>query len=321
MNPNVFADAALLPLPNHYPGKVRDVFDLQDGRLVFVTTDRLSAFDRNITLVPYKGEILNRITRFWFEKTADILGNHVLSYPDPNVMIGKKLKMLPIEVVVRRYMTGSTGTSIWMKYQNGEREMYGHTFPDGMVKNQKLPENIVTPTTKGKDDIPVSGKEIVDRKMVEPELWKEVEDKALKLFARGQEIAAKLGLILVDTKYEFGLDKNGKLCLADEIHTPDSSRYWIAKTYEERFRAGQDPDSLDKEFARLWLAARMKDTKNDPLPEITPADNENFSRKYIELYERVTGETFVPTDPEMPVLERIRKNLAPLMAELKAAST
>ena len=309
MTVNVFTDARLLDLPNHYDGKVRDTFDLNDGRMVFVTSDRLSAFDRAITPVPHKGAVLNAIAQFWFEKTADIIGNHVISYPDPNVMIVKKLRMLPVEVVVRSYMTGTTGTSIWTKYKNGEREMYGYTFPEGMVKNQKLEKNIVTPTTKGKSDEPISGKDIVARGLVDEKLWKQTEDTALKLFARGQEIAARQGLILVDTKYEFGLDADGNLCLADEIHTPDSSRYWIAGSYDELFAAGKDPEGLDKEFVRKWLVERMGDPYKDPIPAITKEDQENFSRKYLELYERITGQSFTTSEPAMPVLERIQKNL------------
>ena len=297
-------------LPNHYIGKVRDTFDLGDGRMVFVTSDRLSAFDRAITAVPHKGAILNGIARFWFEKTSDIIGNHVISYPDPNVMIVKKLKMLPVEVVVRAYMTGTTGTSIWTKYKNGERDMYGYHFPEGMVKNQKLWANIVTPTTKGKSDDPISGAEIISSGLVEEKLWKLTEEKALALFARGQEIAAKLGLILVDTKYEFGIDENGELRIADEIHTPDSSRYWIAETYTEKFANGEDPEGLDKEFVRKWLDARMEDNYTSPLPEITTADNEMFSDKYIELYERVTGEKFIPPVTSVSIMDRIQKNLA-----------
>ena len=296
-------------LPNHYQGKVRDTFDLGDGRMVFVTSDRLSAFDRSITSVPYKGAILNGIARFWFDRTQDIIPNHVISYPDPNVMVVKKLKMLPVEVVVRRYMTGTTGTSIWTKYKNGERTMYGHTFPEGMVKNQELPETILTPTTKGKSDDPISGEEIISSGLVDKDLWEKTEKAALALFARGQEIAQKQGLILVDTKYEFGVDEDGQLRIADEIHTPDSSRYWIAATYADRFVKGEDPEGLDKEFVRKWLVERMEDAYKSPLPEITDADNEMFSRKYAELYQRVTGEDFHSENSDMPAMDRICKNL------------
>lgn len=297
-------------LPNHYEGKVRDTFDLGDGRMVFVTSDRLSAFDRAITAVPNKGAVLNGIAKFWFENTADIIGNHVLSHPDPNVMVVRKLKMLPVEVVVRRYMTGTTGTSIWTKYKNGERDMYGHHFPEGMVKNQELWGNIVTPTTKGKSDDPISSVDIVAKGLVLKDVWQKTEEAALALFARGQEIAANLGLILVDTKYEFGIDEQGELRIADEIHTPDSSRYWIAATYADRFANGQDPEGLDKEFVRKWLDERMEDNYTSPIPTITDQDNQMFSDKYVELYERVTGKKFALHDDTQPIIDRIRTNLA-----------
>lgn len=300
-------------LPNHYKGKVRDTFDLGDGRMVFVTSDRLSAFDRAITAVPNKGAILNGIAEFWFDRTKDILPNHIISIPDPNVMIVKKLNMLPVEVVVRRYMTGTTGTSIWTKYKNGERDMYGHAFPEGMVKNQELPKTILTPTTKGKTDDPISGEEIVKTGLVSKELWEQTEKAALALFAHGQEIAARQGLILVDTKYEFGTDANGALHIADEIHTPDSSRYWIAETYKDRFARGEEPEGLDKEFVRRWLVERMEDAYTSPIPDITDTDNDMFSRKYAELYKRITGEEFVDSAPDTPILERIEQNLSSLL--------
>lgn len=317
---NIFTDASILPLPNHYAGKVRDTYDLKDGRMVFVTSDRLSAFDRAITPVPYKGAILNGIAKFWFDNTGDIIQNHVLSYPDPNVMIVKKLTMLPVEVVVRAYMTGTTGTSIWTKYKNGEREMYGHIFPEGMVKNQRLDQTILTPTTKGKSDDPISGAEIVSSGLVTKALWEETERAALALFKRGQEIAARQGLILVDTKYEFGVDETGALCLADEIHTPDSSRYWIADTYDARFAAGQDPDGLDKEFVRKWLVERMDDAYASPLPDITDADRDMFSRKYQDLYQRVTGQVFTPESPDIPVHDRVMQNIRNALPDLVKAA-
>lgn len=312
---HILGDASSLGLPHHYRGKVRDTFTLPDDRMVFVTTDRLSAFDRNITAVPFKGEVLNRIARFMFENTSDIVPNHVLSYPDPNVMIVQKLDMLPVEVVVRRYMTGSTKTSIWTKYQNGERSMYGHDFPDGMVKNQELPKTILTPTTKGESDDPISGAEIVSSGLVPAERWEKVADIALKLFARGQEIAAKQGLILVDTKYEFGLDKQGNVVLADEIHTPDSSRYWVAKTYAERFEKGEDPEGLDKEFVRAWLVKNMEDPYKSAIPEISGETLKGFSERYIRLFETLTGETFAASAPTTPVLSRIKGNLAAHVGE------
>jgi phosphoribosylaminoimidazole-succinocarboxamide synthase len=310
---NVFADASKLPLPNHYPGKVRDVYDLGNGQLLMATSDRLSAFDRAITTVPHKGAILNAITKFWFDRTKDIIPNAVVSYPDPNVMVVKKLNMLPVEVVVRAYMTGSTGTSIWTKYKNGERVMYGHRFPDGMVKNQKLANNIVTPTTKGKSDEPISGTEIISTGLVDEALWKQTEEAALALFSYGQKIAAEQGLILVDTKYEFGTDENGTLHIADEIHTPDSSRYWIANSYEERLAAGKDPEGLDKEFVRLWLTERMEDPYQSPIPEITNDDLEMFSKRYQSLYKHVTGQEYIPEQSAENIDTRILKNIQPFI--------
>lgn len=308
---NIFADASTLPLPNHYPGKVRDVYDLGDGRLLMATSDRLSAFDRAITAVPDKGAILNGLTKYWFDRTGHIVPSHVIDYPDRNVMVVKKLDMLPIEVVVRAYMTGSTGTSIWTKYKNGERRMYGHDFPEGMVKNQKLEKNIVTPTTKGKSDDPISGAEIVDRGLVARKLWEQTEETALALFAHGQKLAAEQGLILVDTKYEFGIDENGRLHIGDEIHTPDSSRYWIGESYAARFAEGMEPEGLDKEFVRLWLTQRMEDPYKSPIPQITDADLEMFSGKYRTLYKRVTGDDFTPDENGVPIRERILKNIQP----------
>jgi phosphoribosylaminoimidazole-succinocarboxamide synthase len=220
--------------------------------------------------------------------------------------------MLPIEMVVRDYLTGSTETSIWPMYKRGERVLYGHAFPDGMVKNQKLPSTILTPTTKaaeGAHDAPVTAEETVKRGLLTGEQWREVADLSLKLFARGREIAALNGLILVDTKYEFGLDEDGRITLADEIHTPDSSRYWIAGSYPDRMRAGQEPESLDKEFLRLWIAARC-DPYKEPIPKIPPETLIEFSGKYVNLYEQVTGRAFAKPDLAKPITERIRANLA-----------
>ncbi|HAA93162.1 MAG TPA: phosphoribosylaminoimidazolesuccinocarboxamide synthase, partial [Rhodospirillaceae bacterium] len=230
-------DAEFSALPNFQRGKVRDSYDLPDGRRVMVATDRQSAFDIVLAAVPYKGQVLNETARFWFEKTADICPNHVVDYPDPNVAVARRLDMLPIEMVVRDYLTGSTETSIWPMYQRGERVMYGHAFSDGMVRNQKLPNTILTPTTKadaGGHDTPITAAEIVERNLLSQPVWDELAELSLAVFARGREIAASNGLILVDTKYEFGVDEAGRITLADEVHTPDSSRYWLAESYEAR---------------------------------------------------------------------------------------
>lgn len=306
-------DAEFKELPNFYRGKVRESYDLPDGRRILIATDRQSAFDVVLAAVPYKGQVLNQTARFWFDKTADICANHVISYPDPNVAIVKRLDMLPIEMVVRDYLTGSTDTSIWPMYARGERMLYGHKFPDGLKKSQKLPATILTPTTKadvGGHDAPITADEIVKQKLLTQAQWDELAKLSLAVFARGREIAAKNGLILVDTKYEFGVDpKTGKITLADEIHTPDSSRYWIAESYQEKFEAGDNPDSLDKEFLRLWINARC-DPYKDPIPEIPAETLIEFSEKYIRLYEQVTGTKFERASLDTPLRERIRAALA-----------
>ena len=305
-------DAEFPELPNFQRGKVRDSYDLPDGRRVMVATDRQSAFDYVLAAVPFKGQVLNQTARFWFEWTEDICPNHVIGYPDPNVITGKRLSMLPVEMVVRAYMTGSTSTSIWPMYERGERVMYGHRFPNRLVKNQKLPQTIITPTTKGDQgdhDEPISAEDLVASGAVSQAQWDRLAEASLALFARGQAIAAENGLILVDTKYEFGTDEAGTITLADEVHTPDSSRYWLADSYGARLAAGQEPDSLDKEFLRLWIAERC-DPYKDPIPEI-PADTlRDFSGKYMRLYEQVTGQPFEKPPLDQPVRDRVRANLA-----------
>lgn len=308
----VLSDATIPELPNHYRGKVRDNYDLPDGRRIIIASDRISAFDINLASIPLKGQVLTQTARFWFEKTADICPNHILEYPDPNVALCKKLTILPVEIVVRDYLAGTTGTSILSLYKQGQREMYGIKLPDGMRDNEKLPQTIITPTTKAFDgghDEPLTAKEIVERGLLSKEQWQTVSDYALALFAKGREMAASRGLILVDTKYEFGIDENGRIMIADEIHTPDSSRYWFAESYPQRFEAGERPESFDKDFVRSWVVARC-DPYKDPVPEI-PADVIlETSRVYIDAYERITGQTFALPDAGVPVLERIRKNLA-----------
>ena len=305
---NCLQDATFDELPGHQTGKVRESYDLPDGRRVMIATDRQSAFDHVLTAVPYKGQVLNQTAMFWFDKTGDICPSHVIEAPDPNVVIAQRLDMLPVEMVVRDYMTGSTETSIWPMYERGERVLYGHEFPDGLVKNQKLPGTILTPTTKaaqGEHDAPITAEEIVEQGLLTQAQWDELAELSLAIFARGREIAEQNGLILVDTKYEFGLDPDGRITLADEIHTPDSSRFWIKESYDQRLAAGEEPESLDKEFLRLWIRGRC-DPYNDPIPEI-PADTLiEFSGKYVKLYEQVTGQTFVKPDASVPIRERIR---------------
>ena len=309
---NVLTDATIPDLPNHYQGKVRDTYRLDDGRMIIIATDRQSAFDVNLGAVPFKGEVLTQTARYWFDATRDICANHVIEYPDPNVLVCKSLDMLPVEMVIRDYMTGSTNTSIWPMYENGAREMYGITFPDGLVKNQKLPETILTPTTKagqGEHDTPISPEEVVKQGLLTQDRWDELARLSLAVFARGRELAAKQGLILVDTKFEFGLDENGEVCLADEILTPDSSRYWISETYAAKMAAGENPEGLDKEFLRLWVSSQC-DPYKDPVPEIPEDTLVEFAGRYIRLYQTVTGYEFDSGLTDIPVLERIRNNLA-----------
>lgn len=309
----VLSDAFIPELPNYYRGKVRDNYDLPDGRRIIVATDRLSAFDVILTSIPFKGQVLTQTARYWFEETADICPNHVLDYPDPNVVVGTRLDILPVEIVVRGYLAGSTGTSILTKYRNGERDMYGMRLPDGMRDNEKLPNPIITPTSKAFDgghDEPLSGADILAKRLLSEEQWETVSSYALALFARGQARAAERGLILVDTKYEFGVDRDGRIVLADEVHTPDSSRYWLADSYPESFQAGERPRSFDKDFVRAWVTARC-DPYKDAIPEI-PADLiEQTSHIYLQAYEAITGNRFAPDLSDGSVLERLRKNLRP----------
>ena len=309
---NCLTCAEFPELPNFQRGKVRDSYDLPDGRRIMVATDRQSAFDIVLAAVPHKGQVLNETARFWFEKTGDICPNHVVDYPDPNVAIAKRLNMLPVEMVVRDYLTGSTETSIWPMYERGERIMYGHEFPDGLVKNQKLPGTILTPTTKadaGEHDAPITAVEIVEQGLLSQEVWDELAAKSLAIFARGREIAAANGLILVDTKYEFGVDENGRITLADEVHTPDSSRYWLADSYKVRMAAKENPESLDKEFLRLWISERCDPYKED-IPEIPVETLLEFSGKYVKLFEQVTGQTFAMPSSGRSPRDRVRQNLA-----------
>jgi phosphoribosylaminoimidazole-succinocarboxamide synthase len=311
--------ARIAELPNPYFGKVRDCYDLPpdadhpEGRRILISSDRISAFDRILAAIPFKGRVLTQVARFWFDHTADICPNHVLSYPDPNVVIGKRLTILPVEVVVRGYLAGTTSTSVLTQYRAGVRQMYGHTLPDGMRDNQALPAAIITPTSKAFDgghDEPLTAAEIVSQGLLTAAQWDEVSAKALALFARGQKMAAERGLILVDTKYEFGTDAAGNILIADEIHTPDSSRYWIASGYEAAFAAGTRPPSFDKDVIRSWVAARC-DPYKDAIPEI-PADMiEATSRVYIDAFEAITGQTFVPDTSFATPLDRVRANLAP----------
>jgi phosphoribosylaminoimidazole-succinocarboxamide synthase len=284
-----------LPLPAKYPGKVRDTYDLGDGRLLLLTTDRQSGFDRMLGAVPFKGQVLNRTSLYWFAQTEHIAGNHVIASPHANALLARRCRVLPIEFVVRGYMTGSTDTSIWTQYNGGVRTFGGHSMPEGMVKNEKLRKNIVTPTTKeARHDRPITAEEIIAEEWLTPAEWEFASAKALELFAFGQEVAAKRGLILVDTKYEFGVAESGEILLIDEIHTPDSSRYWLADSYAARVAAGREPDMIDKEFFRLWFRERCDPYKDAVLP--VPPDEliAELASRYIQLFEAITGTEFKP---------------------------
>ena len=284
-----------LPLKAKYAGKVRDTYETDDGRLLLVTTDRQSGFDRLLGAIPFKGQVLNRTSLYWFEQTRGIVGNHAISSPHANALIARKCAVLPIQFVVRGYMTGSTDTAIWTQYQKGVRNYCGHALPEGMKKNEPLPRNIITPTTKeATHDRPVTPDEIISEGWLTAKQWEFTSAKTLELFAFGQKIAASRGLILVDTKYEFGVTNDGKILLVDEIHTPDSSRYWLDDSYAERLAAGQEPNMIDKEFFRLWFRERCDPYKDAVLP-VPPNDLiAELAARYIQLFEKITGTAFAP---------------------------
>lgn len=300
-----------LALPDRRAGKVRVSYAFGDRYRLMVTTDRLSAFDRIIAGVVYKGQVLNQLSAWWFETTRDIVANHVVAVPDPNVLVARAATTLPVEVVVRGYITGVTSTSLWTPYERGERHLYGYELPDGLVKNERLPEPLITPTTKppaGSDahDEPLTVAEVTARGLVDPARWEQITTAALALFARGQARAADAGLILVDTKYEFGLDADGAVMLIDELHTPDSSRYWMADSYAERLAAGAEPESLDKEVVRRALAAAGF-VGDGAVPELGAEVWAATTDRYVDAYERLTGDPFVPG--EYPVEDRIAGRL------------
>ncbi len=291
-----------------YEGKVRDCYTT-DGKRYIVVTDRISAFDRVLGTLPYKGQVLNGLAAWWFEETKDMVPNHVLDVPDPNVMVGIECEPLPVEMVVRAYITGVTSTSIWTHYSQGTRVFCGHELPDGLKKHQKLPDPILTPSTKaekGDHDVSVSREEILAMGRISAKDFDEAAGYAMALFARGQKVCAERGLILVDTKYEFGKTPGGKIVVIDEIHTPDSSRFWYAQSYPKRFEAGEDPESFDKEYVRRWLA--NQGFKGDgPIPTIPDEVRVEASRRYIKACDEIRGTDFVPDESEP--LPRIAKNL------------
>jgi phosphoribosylaminoimidazole-succinocarboxamide synthase len=302
--PHALASVDLPSLGPKQSGKVRDIYAL-DGRRVLITTDRISAFDRVLAAIPFKGQVLNQLSAWWFEQTSDVVANHLIAVPDPNVTLARTAVPLPVEVVVRGYITGVTKTSLWTLYAAGERSVYGAALPDGLRKNDRLPTPLITPTTKaegGAHDEPLTPAQIVERELLPAALWREVETAALSLFARGQEVAQRAGLTLVDTKYEFGL-VGGQLMLIDEIHTPDSSRFWTRESHE----SAREPEHLDKEFLRAWYAAQGY--RGDGAPPTMPPDFiAQVAARYIAAYEQLTGRAFAPA--EQPALERIGRNLA-----------
>lgn len=302
-------DGSSLPLPGKRAGKVRDNYSLGAGRRLLVTTDRLSAFDRILARLPYKGQVLNQLSAWWFEHTADIFPNHVLSLPDPNALLAAEAEPFSIEVIVRGYITGVTTTSLWYRYALGERQIYGYQFPDGLHKNQALPQAIITPTTKdgpsGHDER-LTCLEVVEHGLLDATTWELVQVAALEIFRRGQVIAREAGMILVDTKYEFGRLPDGRVLLIDEVHTPDSSRFWDQTTYPECFERGEEPQSFDKELVRLAYAAQGYRGEGEP-PSMPDDLWVAASQRYIAIYEKLTGETFIPG--EYPVEPRLFANL------------
>ncbi|HEV8548945.1 MAG TPA: phosphoribosylaminoimidazolesuccinocarboxamide synthase [Polyangiaceae bacterium] len=297
-------------LGKKYEGKVRDNYTLADGRRVLVTTDRISAFDHVLGTLPLKGQVLNFVAAWWFEHTRSIAPNHMLSVPDPNVLVAKECTTLPVEMVVRAYLTGTTSTSIWVHYERGAREFCGHELADGMKKHQRLPEPLLTPSTKAKHgdhDVSASRAEILALTGMPPAEFDRAAAIAMALFREGQRVCAERGLILVDTKYELGKTPDGEIVVIDEIHTPDSSRFWYEKTYEERFAAGRDPESFDKEYVRRWLVSQGF-SGDGPIPVIPDDVKIEAVRRYIEAVEQITGEPFVPNLEEPTA--RLRKNLA-----------
>ena len=290
-------------------GKVRDQYALGD-KIALITTDRQSAFDRVLASIPFKGQVLNLTSAWWFEQTKDIIPNQVINIPDPNITLAKNCEVFPIEFVVRGYITGSTSTSLWTVYNNGDREYCGNILSEGLVKNQKLDSNMLTPTTKEEHhDRPIAPNDIVREGWMTQTDWEYCSQKALELFEYGQKKAAENGMILVDTKYEMGKAENGEIVLIDEIHTPDSSRYWIAETYNERMASKNEPQNIDKEFLRLWFVDNC-DPYND---EVLPAAPEDLivelSSRYIYLYETITGQLFPFPETGESVIDRINKNL------------
>ena len=298
-----------LPLPGRTSGKVRDWYNLPDGNRLIITTDRLSAFDRILAQVPYKGQVLNQLSNWWFSQTSDIIPNHIVSIPDPNASIVKEAEPFLVEVIVRGYITGVTSTALWYRYALGERDIYGYRFPEGLTKNEALPQPIITPTTKGGltgHDERLTCAEVTEKGLLDAATWEQVQSAALAVFSRGQKLAREAGLILVDTKYEFGRSADGRVILIDEVHTPDSSRFWKADTYEAQLSAGNEPENFDKEFVRIAYA-ELGYRGDGEIPSVPVDLWIAASQRYITIYEMLARHAFEPG--QYPVEPRLTANL------------
>jgi len=298
-----------LPLPGRTSGKVRDWYNLPDGNRLIITTDRLSAFDRILAQVPYKGQVLNQLSNWWFSQTSDIIPNHIVSIPDPNASIVKEAEPFLVEVIVRGYITGVTSTALWYRYALGERDIYGYRFPEGLTKNEALPQPIITPTTKGGltgHDERLTCAEVTEKGLLDAATWEQVQSAALAVFSRGQKLAREAGLILVDTKYEFGRSADGRVILIDEVHTPDSSRFWKADTYEAQLSAGNEPENFDKEFVRIAYA-ELGYRGDGEIPSVPVDLWIAASQRYITIYEMLARHAFEPG--QYPVEPRLVANL------------
>jgi len=307
--PSALQSVDIPGLGERHDGKVREMYSLR-GKRALITTDRVSAFDRVLGTIPFKGQVLTQLSAWWFEQLSDVVDHHVVDVPDPNVLIGHEAEPLPVEVIVRGYITGSTSTSLWTLYDQGVDRPYGLDLPEGLKKNQALPTPVITPTTKaakGEHDERLTSAEVVEKGLVDAVLWARVQEVSLEIFRRGQEVARSAGLILVDTKYEFGMI-DGKLALIDEVHTPDSSRYWVADSYQEAMDRGEAPRQFDKEHLRLWLGKQGYKGEGTP-PVLTDDIVAEVSARYISAYERLTGLEFVPGDqpPEPRIEARLAK--------------
>lgn len=309
---HTLAETDFSGLGRRLTGKVRDSYldpERAPGRRTIVVSDRVSCFDRVVGTIPLKGQVLNQMAAFWFRQTADLVPNHLLEVPDPNVSIVRECQTLPVEFVMRGYLTGSTSTSIWTAYERGDRSYCGHALPEGLRRHERLASPLLTPTTKaehGDHDELTSRAELIARGTISEALYDEAHAIAQRLFAEGTRYAEKQGLILVDTKYEMGLDADGRVLVIDEIHTPDSSRYWRLDSYEQALSAGQSPVAIDKEYVRLWLGEQGYKGEGTP-PELPIDVRVEAATRYIAAFEQVSGQTFA-ADFEPPV-ERIERNL------------